>query len=104
MLQGCIKFDTLPQLEILVLDEKGASVPGAYVALFESAGEWNSRENPVQVWRRTDSGGKVMFVDLKEITYFVYARFDGKDNSVDEISVPAPLQVNQRAKIVIHVR
>ncbi|MFA5815029.1 MAG: carboxypeptidase-like regulatory domain-containing protein [Bacteroidales bacterium] len=104
VLFGCIKVDTLPQLEILVLDEKGASISGAYVALFDSADEWNIRKNPVQVWRQTDSDGKVVFVDLKEITYYVYVRFDGKDNSVGEVSTTEPLQVNQRNKIVVHVR
>ncbi|MCX6224588.1 MAG: hypothetical protein NTV01_07540, partial [Bacteroidia bacterium] len=59
MLNACLKVDTLPQLEILVLDEKGAGISGAYVALFDSADEWNKRENPVQVWRRSDSDGWV---------------------------------------------
>ncbi len=101
---GCIKVDTLPQLEILVLDEKGDEVEAAYVALFDSEAEWNKRENPVQVWRQTDADGKVLFVDLKEITYFVYVRFDGKDNSVEEVSTTEPLALNQRNKIIIHIR
>src|SRR5450759_2523557 len=83
---GCSKVDTLPQLEIQVLDEKGANISGAYVALFDSADEWNKRINPMQVWRQTDLNGKVVFVDLKEITYYFYVRFDGKDNSVGEVS------------------
>jgi hypothetical protein len=103
-LAGCFKVDTLPQLEILVLDETGAIVSGADVALFDSIDEWNKRENPVQVWRRTGIDGKVVFVDLKEITYYVYVRFDGKDNSLGEISTAAPLQVNYKNKIVIKVR
>lgn len=101
---GCIKVDTPAQLEISVLDDTGASVSGAYVALFDSNEEWNSRNNPVQVWRQTDSDGKVVFVDLKEITYYIYARFDGKDNSVGEISTMEKLQVNQRGKIFVHIR
>ncbi|TSA34413.1 MAG: carboxypeptidase regulatory-like domain-containing protein [Porphyromonadaceae bacterium] len=104
VLYSCTKVDTLPQLEIQVLDENGANISGAYVALFDSADEWNNRINPIQVWRRTDSDGKVVFVDLKEITYYVYVRFDGKDNSVGEVSTSEPLQVNQRNKIVVHVR
>ena len=101
---GCSKVDTLPQLEIQVLDEKGANISGAYVALFDNADEWNSRINPVQVWRQTDSNGKVVFVDLKEITYYFYIRFDGQDNSVGEVSTKEPLQLNQRNKIVVHIR
>lgn len=101
---GCSKVDTLPQLEIKVLDEKGANITGAYVALFDSADEWNKRINPVQVWRQTDSNGKVVFVDLKEITYYFYVRFDGMDNSVGEVSTMEPLQLNQRNQIVVYVR
>ncbi len=104
VLFGCIKVDTLPQLEILVLDENGAGISGAYVALFDNADEWNKRKNPVQVWRRTESDGKVVFVDLKEITYYIYVRFDGKDNSVGEISTAEALQVNKKSMIVIHIR
>ena len=104
VLGGCIKVDTPAQLEISVLDETGAGVSGAYVALFDSYEEWNSRENPVQAWRQTDSAGKVIFVDLKEITYYIYARIDGKDNSIGEISTVEHLQVNRRDKIVVHVR
>ena len=104
MLPGCVKVDTLPQLEILVLDEAGASISGAFVTLFDNAEEWNIRKNPVQVWRRTDSEGKVIFVDLKEITYYIYARFNGKDNSVGEVFTAEALKVNQRSMIVIHIR
>ena len=104
MIQGCAKFETLPQLEIQVVDENGAKVPGAYVALFNSADEWAWRSNPLQVWRKTDAEGKVLFVDLREIEYFVYVRFDGKDNSMDEISTNAALALNTRKVITIHVR
>lgn len=103
-LAGCMKFDTLPQLEIAVQDEQGAGVPGAYVGLFDSAEEWNRLVNPVQAWRRTGSDGKVLFVDLREITYYIYVRFDGKDNSLGEVSTADSLQMNQRSKIIIQVR
>lgn len=104
VLSGCIKVDTLPQLEILVLDEKDAAIPGACVALFDNPDEWSKRENPVQVWRLTDSEGRVVFVDLNEITYYIYARFDGKDNSVGEISTAGAIQLNQKCMIVIHLK
>jgi hypothetical protein len=104
LLQGCLKFDNLPQLEIHVIDENGTSISGAYVALFDSAEEWSTRKNPVQVWRQTDSGGQVVFFDLKEITYYIYVRFDGKDNSVGGIFTAKVLQVNQRNKVVIGIR
>jgi hypothetical protein len=104
LLTGCFKLDTLPQLEIQVQDETGASVSGAYAALFESMDEWNNRKNPVQVWRKTESDGKVVFIDLKEISYYIYVRFDGMDNSVGEVSTTGSLKMNQRSKIVIHIR
>jgi len=104
ILHGCVKVETEPQLLIHVLDEKGKSVSGAYVALFDTADEWNRRLNPVQVWRRTDSEGKVVFTDLQEMTYYIYVRFDGKDNSIGEMSTTEALQANLRHVIVIHIR
>jgi len=101
---GCGKMDTLPQLVISVYNENGELVKGAFVALFDSPEEWYNRNNPVQVWRRTGDDGKVIFVDLKEITYYFYARFDGKDNSVGEISTQEPLQMNQRTIISVHIK
>jgi len=101
---GCNKFDTLPQLEIQVVDESGATISGAYAALFDSHEEWNKRINPVQAWRMTDPYGKVVFTDLKEITYYFYVRFDGKDNSAGEIFVSEPLKLNQKTIVIAHLR
>ena len=101
---GCAKMETLPQLEIQVVDEDGANVADAYVALFNSADEWNKRINPVQVWRKTDISGKVVFVDLNEIEYFIYVRYDGKDNSLYEVTTLEPLAVNTRKTMTIHIR
>jgi hypothetical protein len=101
---GCTKFETLPQLEIQVVDESGSKIKGAYVALFNSTVDWAGRSNPVQVWRMTDSDGKVLFVDLQEIEYYVYVRFDGKDNSLDDISTFEPLTVNKRKVMTVHIR
>lgn len=101
---GCMKFDTPPQLEIQVLDETGGIVPGAYVGLFDSPEEWINRDNPIQVWRKTGADGKVLFVDLAEIRYYVYVRFDGKDNSLDQFSTFVSLSVNKRHTITVHIR
>jgi hypothetical protein len=103
-LHGCVKVDTLPQLEIIVLDENGTKISGASAALFSSLDEWNKRINPVQVWRKTDADGKVLFIDLDEIKYFVYVRYDGKDNSLTEVSTEEALTINQRNSITIHIR
>lgn len=104
MVVSCIKTETLPQLEIVVLNESGAKVTGAMVALFDNQEEWSKMKNPVQAWRMTDADGKVVFVDLKEIIYYIYVRYDGKDNIIDEISTAQPLQMNKKNIIVIHVR
>jgi hypothetical protein len=104
MLPGCYKPDTLPQLELLVVDENGDRVVGAYVAIFDTSEEWNKRVNPVQVWRRTNAEGIVSFVDLREIPYYFYVRYDGKDNSTDEISTRDSLVMNQRSKITVQIR
>ena len=45
-----------------------------------------------------------MFVDLQEIEYYVYVRFDGKDNSLDDISTFEPLTVNKRKVMTVHIR
>jgi hypothetical protein len=103
-LQGCVKTDNLPQLEVLVQNESGTPVAGAYVAIFDNLDEWNKRTNPVQTWRTTNSEGKVLFTDLSEDEYFVYVRFDGKDNSLAEISTFGLLVMNQKTQIVIHIR
>lgn len=102
--QGCLKTDNLPQLEVLVISESGIPAAGAYVALFDNLDEWNGREHPVQAWRTTDANGKVLFTDLKEMEYFVYVRLEGKDNSLSEISTGSTLVMNQRTKLVVHIR
>ena len=104
ILQGCVKTDNLPQLEVLVKNENGAPVAGSYVGLFNNLDEWNKRVNPVQVWRTADSDGKVLFTDLRETEYFVYVRYDGMDNSLTEISTFGLLVINQRTQIIIHIR
>ncbi len=102
--QGCFKLDSGPRLEILVVDQLENPVPGAYVALFETESEWSSRKNPVQVWRKTDAAGKVLFADLREIKYWIYARSGSLDNSLGEINTIEGLQNNKIASIVVHVR
>ena len=103
-LPACFKLDTEPQLLIRVLDEKGAGVSGAYVALFENQDEWSKRINPVQVWRRTDPEGRVIFEGLQPAIYYIYARYDGKDNSTGEIATHEALRENFRHNIIVHIR
>ncbi len=104
LLAACEKPDNLPQLEIRILDRNEQPVAGAYSALFETHEDWLARENPVQVWRRSDSGGKILFTDLEEKVYFIYVRNSGADNSLDEISLAAPLRINYKTEVTIHIR
>jgi len=101
---GCVKVDTLPQLDIQVVDQNGTLISGASVALFANQEEWSKRDNPVQVWRTTGADGHVTFIDLEELSYYVYVRYDGKDNSLDEVKTTEPLQMNQRDQILVHIR
>ena len=101
---SCEKADNLPQLLVLVLDEQYHPVPGAYVAVFKDYESWQSRENPVQVWRTTQATGYVLFTDLEESEYFVYARSGDMDNSMNEYHVSGPLQNNVRKKVEVHIQ
>jgi hypothetical protein len=104
LLMGCEKPDNLPQLEIQVLNESDTPVAGAYAALFESYEEWLARENPVQVWRRSGSDGKILFTDLEEKRYFFYIRFSESDNSMNTISLTEPLKINTRTEITVYIQ
>lgn len=101
---ACNKPDNLPQLEIHVLDADNQPVPGAYAALFTSYEEWISLKNPVQVWRKADAAGHILFSDLDEIIYYIYVRSGETDNSLDEISTGQSLNVNERLVVIIHIQ
>lgn len=102
--QSCEKQDNLPQLLILVLNEQNQPVAGAYVAIFRDYGSWQTRENPVQVWRSTTATGYVLFTDLEESDYFIYVRSGDKDNSMNEYHVSGPLEKNIRKKVEVHIQ
>lgn len=101
---ACEKPANLPQLEIHVLDADNQPVSGAYAALFTSYEEWISLENPVQVWRKADPAGHILFSDLDEIPYYIYVRSGESDNSLDEISTGQSLSVNERLVVIIHIQ
>jgi hypothetical protein len=101
---ACEKPDNLPQLEIHVLDANDQPVPGAYAALFSSYEEWLSLDNPVQVWRKADVTGHILFTDLEETKYYIYVRYGDADNSLDEIITGEPLVINERVVVIIHIQ
>lgn len=103
-LSGCFETDNPPQLEVSVIDQDSLPVPDAYVTLFTSQQEWRQLENPAQAWRRTGLEGQVLFIDLKETTYWIYCRKGDQDNSFDEITTQGDLKLNQRARVVVHLR
>jgi len=86
------------------LDQDQAPLPDVLVALFSSREDWQHLENPVQAWRQTGPEGKVLFIDLKETTYWIYCRKGDRDNSFDEIMTDGDLKMNQKARILIHLR
>jgi hypothetical protein len=102
-LTGCFKTDNAPQLEVVVLTLDNQPVEGAYVGLFVDFEDWLGRENPVQVWKQTGSDGRILFTDLEEQNYFIYARSNLMDNSSHEISTFAHLEINKKAVIRVHI-
>ncbi len=102
-LGGCFKTDNPPQLEIQVIDASGNPVSGVFVGLFDTYDNWKLRENPVQTWRQTNADGYVLFIDLREIDYYFYARIDSRDNSYREIKTEWRLKINERARVKVHL-
>ncbi|MFH0762117.1 MAG: hypothetical protein V2A67_11505 [Bacteroidota bacterium] len=101
---ACEKPDNLPQMEIHILDADNQPVPGAYAALFANYEEWISLDNPVQVWRKSDAAGHILFSDLDEAIYYIYVRSGEADNALNEISTSQPLVMNERLVVVIHIQ
>ncbi|MEA1875970.1 MAG: hypothetical protein U9N86_03825 [Bacteroidota bacterium] len=102
-LLACIKVDTPPSLEITVLDQYNNPVEEVLVTIFDSQEEWAMRENPLQAWKMTDGNGKVMFVNLQETNYFIYAEKGKLNNLKNEIKTADNLLNNQIRLIRIHV-
>lgn len=102
-LLACIKVDTPPSLEITVIDQYNNPVKEALVTIFDSQEEWAMRKNPLQAWKMTDDNGKVMFVNLLETNYFIYAEKDMLNNLKNEIKTADSLLKNQIRLIRIHV-
>ena len=100
---GCAKIDTLPMLEITVIDGNGGDVEGALIGLSDDMDEWSMIENPVQAWKETDINGKVLFRDLKEEVYYFYADGDSLNNLGNEMMLKVPLKLNEIRKITITI-
>ena len=103
MLVSCVKIDTPPALEVKVLDQYNDVVAGARVSLYTSLEEWSMLENPVQVWKNTDQNGKVTFLNLQEVFYYVYVEKDTLNNIKEEIVTHQKLKVNIISTLEVHV-
>lgn len=100
---ACIKVDTPPAIEITVLDSFNNVVSDALVAIFDNQDEWAMRENPLQVWKKTDINGKVLFLNLQERNYYVFAEKGNLSNLKTEILTNNKLLVNQIQSLRIHI-
>ncbi|MCK5821088.1 MAG: hypothetical protein KAH17_04350 [Bacteroidales bacterium] len=102
-LQGCIKVDTPPALELIVIDQYNNPVGEVLLALFDTQEEWAMQENPLQAWKISDANGRVMFVNLQERNYFIFAEKDKLNNLKNEITTSDILLNNQIRQIRIHI-
>ncbi len=99
----CIKVDTPPALEVTILDSFDNTAGQVLVGIFDSQVEWAMGENPIQAWKMTDSNGKVMFANLKEKSYFIYAEKDNLNNLKNEIGTKTGLNINEIRSLLIHI-
>ena len=102
-MQSCTKIDTLPMLEIKVVDQNNEIVPGILIGLFDSKEQWSMKENPLQTWRETSIYGEALFIHLKEQIYYIYADGDSISNIGHEIKILEPLKRNEKSQITITV-
>ncbi len=103
LVSSCIKIDVPPSLEILVVDEFNNPIDQALVGLFESVDEWGMKENPVQAWKKTQDDGKVIFVELLEMNYYVVVEKGKLNNLRNEIRTTEVLKDNRITTLVIHI-
>ena len=101
---SCIKPDIAPRLEIQVVNESGTAVVGALISLYEDVDEWGMQKNPLQVWKRTDSEGRALFIGLSEIVYYFYIIKDNMDNSDGFIKLAEPLIENKIVTIEVMIK
>ncbi len=102
-MNSCTKIDTLPMLEIKVVDIDSQIVPGILIGLFDSQEEWSMHENPLQAWRETNIYGEALFIHLKEQIYYIYVDGDSISNIGHEIKLLEPLKMNEKSQITITV-
>lgn len=100
---SCIPVDTLPSLEIVVLDQYDNPVHQAVVGVFDDLEQWGLRENPVQAWKLTDEDGVVTFLNLNESHYYFFVEKGQANNLKNEIKTSVPLLINTKRQLTIHI-
>ena len=100
---SCTKIDVQAMLEITVVDEEGKPYEGILVGLFDSLDEWSMLANPVQAWKETNSSGKVVFMDLQEIRYYIFADGDSVSNIGKQVQLNEELRINEIRQIKVFV-
>lgn len=96
-------IDNTPQLEITVLNENGGRIQGASVTLYDSEDNWNNGTNFLQSGL-TDSQGIILFEELEEQVYFIYAEKDELSNQDGISALNEELQINVRALLTIIIK
>ncbi|MEQ9467503.1 MAG: carboxypeptidase-like regulatory domain-containing protein [Ekhidna sp.] len=68
------------KLRITVIDGLGNFVEGASVSIYETEKDYLASQNAIATLK-TDKKGRVTFSDVKPISYFVEAKFEGMNNN-----------------------
>lgn len=103
LLNSCIMIDEPPSIEIKVVDEFNNPVDQALVGVFQNFDEWGMKENPIQAWKKTQDDGKVIFVELLKMNYYIVVEKGKLNNLRNEIRTTEALTENRITKLVIHI-
>jgi hypothetical protein len=83
-----------PELQIYVSDTSDNLLQNASVSLFSNWDDWDEQTNKIDSLT-TDSLGCVVFENLEELQYYVYAEKDSLNNNYDVIATSDSLQVDE---------
>jgi len=95
--------DENPQLRVVVIDNSSSIVSECNVQLFTTEEDWINKTNIVQS-ASTDSKGEVLFSDLEELQYYIFAKKDRRSNYYTTNLLENPLESNVRTLVTISIR
>lgn len=87
-------------LEIKILNRLGSTVSGVEVKIYDNKEDYVAGKNQIGITETTDKNGKVLFKDLKAISYFVSAK-KGELNNFGDAEVTDTLTAGRRNKVTI---